>query len=171
MLAYFLIFLGAILRVIPHAANFAPIGAMALFGGTYLNKKLALVLPLAAMVISDFFIGFDSWSSRLEVYGSFLLIGLIGLAIRKRKNIATVIGGSVLASVVFYLITNFAYFYPVTMYSHDWQGIVSSYVNALPFFRNTFLGDLFYVGIFFASYELVRFYAKNYSSARPNARP
>jgi hypothetical protein len=46
---------------LPHAANFAPIGAIALFGGVYLNKRLALVVPMVAMLISDYFIGFDSW--------------------------------------------------------------------------------------------------------------
>src|SRR3990167_4540221 len=105
MLAYFLIFLGAFLRVLPHPANFAPIAAVALFGGAYLPKKYALVLPLLAMVVSDFFLGFDSWTSRLSVYGSFLLIGLVGLWIRRHKNVWTVIGSSLLGSVLFYLIT------------------------------------------------------------------
>src|SRR3989344_1938629 len=101
MLAYFFILFGALLRVIPHAANFAPIGAIALFGGVYLKKQYALAVPLAAMIISDFFIGFDSLQSRLSVYGSFLLIGLIGLAIRNRKNVATVLGGTILGSILF----------------------------------------------------------------------
>src|SRR3989344_863642 len=155
-MTYFLIFIGALLRVIPHPGNFAPIAAIALFGGTYLPKKYSLVLPLAAMFISDIFIGFDSWVSRLSVYGSFLLIGLIGQAIRKRKNMATVLGGSVLGSIVFYLITNLVFFYDTSMYSHTLAGQISSYYNALPFFRNTLLGDLFYVGVFFGAYELVK---------------
>lgn len=155
-LPYLLILIGAALRLIPHPANFAPIAAIALFGGIYLSRKHALWLPLTAMVMSDFFIGFDSWESRATVYGSFLLIGLIGLLVRKKKNFATVVGGTVLGSVIFFLITNFAYFYPTVMYSHDLGGIIASYINALPFFRNTLLGDLFYVGVFAGSYELVR---------------
>src|SRR6185436_9836704 len=88
MLAYFLILLGAVLRVLPHPANFTPIAATALFGAVYLkDKKQALLLPLAAMVISDLFIGFDSLQSRLVIYGSFFLIGLIGLWIRNHKNV------------------------------------------------------------------------------------
>jgi hypothetical protein len=154
MLGYFFILLGAVLRVIPHPANFVPIAAIALFGGTYLNKKVALILPLAAMIVSDFFIGFDSIESRLTVYGSFILIGLIGLWIRNHKSIWTVLGGSVLGSVLFYLITNLVFLYEPTMYPHTWAGQITSYVNALPFFRNTVLGDLFYVSILFTAYEL-----------------
>ncbi|OGE81717.1 MAG: hypothetical protein A3E98_01950 [Candidatus Doudnabacteria bacterium RIFCSPHIGHO2_12_FULL_48_11] len=169
-MAYLLVLIGALLRVLPHPANFAPIGAVALFGGVYLPKKFALALPIAAMVVSDFFIGFDSWQSRVTVYGSFLLIGLIGLWVRQRKNLATVIGGSLVGSVIFYLITNFAFFYSTSMYSHDLAGVMASYINAIPFFRNTILGDLFYTTIFFGSYELVRFYVKNYKGSRSNSR-
>ena len=155
-MAYFFILFGAILRVIPHPANFAPIAAIALFGGTYVqNKKLALALPLLAMIISDFFIGFDSLQSRLSVYGSFLLIGLIGLAIRNRKNVATVLSGTILGSILFFLITNLVFIYPPNMYPHTWVGQVASYTNALPFFRNTLLSDLFYVAILFGAYELI----------------
>lgn len=154
-LALLLIVLAVTLRLMPHMANFTPIAAIALFGGVYLNRRYALVLPLAALVISDIAIGFDSLQSRLTVYGSFLLIGLIGLAIRKRKNFATVIGGTIGGSILFYLITNFAYFYTPIMYPHNLSGVLSSYYNALPFFRNTLLGDLFYTGILFGVYELI----------------
>src|SRR3989338_8337603 len=134
-MAYLLVLIGALLRVLPHPANFAPIGAVALFGGVYLPKKFALALPIAAMVVSDFFIG----------------CSLVG-------------------SVIFYLITNFAFFYSTSMYSHDLAGVMASYINAIPFFRNTILGDLFYTTIFFGSYELVRFYVKNYKGSRSKSR-
>jgi hypothetical protein len=161
MLALLLVIMGAVMRLLPHLANFTPIAAIALFGGVYLKRSYALFLPLTAVVISDFAIGFDSLESRLTVYGSFLLIGLIGLAIRKRKNLATVAVGTVSGSVVFYLITNFAFFYEPKMYPHNLSGVISSYYNALPFFRNTFLGDLFYTGLLFGLYELAIYLAKH----------
>src|SRR3989344_399202 len=108
-MAYFFILFGALLRVIPHAANFAPIGAVALFGGVYLNKRYALIAPLAAMFISDIFIGFDSLQSRLMVYGSFMLIGLLGLAIRNHKNIFTVVGASLAGSTLFFFFFKFVF--------------------------------------------------------------
>ena len=161
LLPYFLIFAGALLRLVPHLPNFAPIGAVALFGAVYLKKRDALWVPILAMVASDFFIGFDSVVSRITVYGSFLIVGLIGLWVRNHKNLGTVLGGSLFGSVMFYLITNFAYFYPPVMYSHDLNGVVSSYFNALPFFRNTLLSDLFYVSAMFGVYEVVRIWANS----------
>ena len=155
MLAVTLIALGVALRILPHEANFAPIAAIALFGGVYLRRGYALLLPLAALVLSDIAIGFDSFHGRAVVYGSVAIIGMVGLAVRKRKSLATVIGGSVAGSLIFFLITNFVYFYPPLMYQHNLSGMLNSYYNALPFFRSTMASDLFYVGILFGSYELI----------------
>jgi hypothetical protein len=171
-MAYLFILIGAVLRVLPHAANFAPIGAISLFGGTYLNKKLAVVVPVAAMIVSDFFIGFDSLESRLSVYGCFALIALIGMAVRKRKNVVTILGGSVAGSILFFLITNFVWFHSTGMYEQTFQGLMAAYTNALPFFRNTLFSDLIYTSAFFGSFELVqavakrRLHATNYQSSR-----
>lgn len=156
MLAYLFIFLGAALRVIPHPGNFAPIAAIALFGGTYLNKKYALIVPLAAMAISDFFIGFDSLQSRAIVYGSFLLIGGIGYYLRNHKSAGSVLGASLLSSVIFFAITNLPFVHAESLYPYSISGTIASYTNALPFFKNTLLGDLFYTSVFFGAYELIR---------------
>jgi hypothetical protein len=147
-----IISLGVILRLMPHPANVAPITAIALFGGVYLDKKYAVFLPLFTMLISDAFLGF--YPGLVTVYLSFILIGGMGLYIRNHKNITTVILGSLLSSVLFFLITNFNWWYIDALYPKTMQGLLSSYINALPFFRNTFLGDLIYTGIFFGGYEV-----------------
>lgn len=154
IIATVLVAVGATARLLPHEANFAPIAAMALFGAVYLKPKHALLIPFAALFISDLFLGFDSLNSRLSVYGAFLFVGLIGLAVRRRKNALTIVGGTLAGSIVFFLVTNFVFFYPPVMYSHDLAGQLTSYYNALPFFRGTLLGDLFYTGVFFGIYEL-----------------
>lgn len=160
IIATILIALGVAARLLPHEANFAPIAAMALFGAVYLRPKYALTVPLIALIISDMFIGFDSLSSRLVVYGAFVLVGLIGLAVRHHKTVWSVLGGTLAGSVVFYLVTNLVWLYPATMYTHDITGQISSYYNALPFFRGTLLGDLFYVGLLFGAYEFATWLAR-----------
>lgn len=148
--------IGAVSRVIPHPANFAPIAAMALFGGVYLSKKQALTLPIAAMILSDFFLGFDSLPMRLSVYGSFLLAVFVGFWIKKHKNSKHIILASLFSSVLFFVITNFAVWAFTNMYSKNITGIFEAYLYAIPFFRNTILGDLFYSGVFFGGHELVQ---------------
>lgn len=161
-MAYFLIFLGVVMRFLPHPANFAPIAAIGLFSGCYLKKWYAYALPLAAMLISDMFIGFYSWKIMLSVYLSFALIGLIGTWLKNHKNTRVIVGSAFLGSVCFFLITNFAVWAFSPLYPHSWDGLVMCYTAAIPFFRNTILGDLFYTGVLFGSYELVRFWVDNY---------
>lgn len=168
-----IVIIGAILlRLIPHMPNFAPIGAMALFGGSYLNKKYAIFIVLAAMTTSDYLLLYINpfslapidfsrvysptallHSTTLFVYGSFLLYFLIGKWIAKKKSLGRVIAGSLAASVLFFIITNFGV-WAAGSYARGLDGLVQSYIMGLPFFRGTFLGDLFYTGVFFGGYEL-----------------
>ena len=159
IMSYFFIFLGAALRFIPHSANFAPIGAMALFGGAKINKKYALIIPLAAMLISDYFIGFYSWQVMASVYASFLIYGLLGLWARKNESWLKIGGATLAGSVLFFLITNGAVWAFGSMYPHDLAGLISCYAAGLPFWRNTLLGDIFFTAVFFSAYELARKYA------------
>lgn len=156
-----LITLGIVARFLPHPANFAPIGAIALFGALYLPKKYALVIPLLAMLISDIFIGFYAWQIMLSVYGSFVLVGIVGLVIRKNKNFFSVLSVTLLSSVLFFLITNAAVWAFGTMYVHNFAGLMQSYFMAIPFFKNSLLGDLFYVGVLVGGYEAVLSFRAN----------
>jgi hypothetical protein len=50
-----------------------------------------------------------------------------------------------LASFWFFLVSNFGvwlFWYPTT-----WQGLISCYLAAVPFYRNTLLGDMFFTGL------------------------
>lgn len=152
--AFILIALGIAARFMPHPANFAPIGAIAIFSGLYLPKKWAIILPLAAMFFSDIFIGFYSWQIMASVYGSLIIMAVIGLAVRKNKRLSTVLGGTILGSVIFYLVTNGAVWAFGSLYTHNLAGLAQSYIMAIPFFRNSLLGDLFYTGVLVGAYEV-----------------
>lgn len=142
-----------LLRLAPHQPNVAPITAMALFGGAYLSRKSAVVIPLTAMLISDMFLGFHD--TIVWVYVSFGLIAGIGMLLRKKIEFRTVFIATMSSSILFYLVTNFGVWAMGTMYSKDFSGLMQSYIMALPFFRNTLLGDIFYSGVFFGGYELL----------------
>lgn len=152
--AIVMIIAGAATRLLPHEYNFTPIAAMALFGGVYLDKKYAIVLPLVAMFVSDLFLGFHQ--SMLYVYGSFILTGLIGMWLRTHKTFTNVLLGTVTSSVLFFLITNWGFWLEYSLYPKTFAGQMQAYLMALPFFKNTLLGDLFYTGAMFGAYELVK---------------
>jgi hypothetical protein len=154
-MVYFLIIAAALLRLIPHLPNFAPIAAIALFSAVYLNKKYALIIALCAMLISDAFLGFADFWVTISVYGSFLLIGLLGFWLKKNKNAQNLIGASLSASIIFYLLTNFAVWAGTGWYPKTISGLILCYEMAIPFFRNTIFGDLFYCGVLFGVYEVI----------------
>src|SRR4030067_143194 len=141
-------------RLVPHIPNFTPIAAMALFGGSYLNRRYAILVPLLALFLSDLFIGLYSPVVMVSVYGSFVLTGLMGLWLKKRKSAGNVVLTAMGASIFFFLVTNFAV-WAAGAYARDLSGLVQSYIAGVPFFRGTLLGDLFYTGVFFGGYELV----------------
>lgn len=153
---YFFILAAIILRIIPHIPNFAPIAAMALFGSVYLNKKYGLILPLIALFLSDILIGFYNPWIMASVYGSFIIIGGIGLYLKKHKGTTNIIVASLFGSVIFFLITNFSVWaIPHSFYPHTLNGLMQSYLMGLPFFKNTVMGDLFYTGAMFGLMEIV----------------
>lgn len=155
------ILLAVVLRLLPHIPNMAPIAAMALFGGVYLNKRYALLVPLIAMVLSDIILGFSLVTPF--VYGSFLLTGVIGLWLKSHRNLASVIFASIVSSTLFFFITNLGVWLVGGLYPHTVQGLEHCYILALPFFRNTAIGDLLYTGVLFGSFECAKFLLKSYS--------
>lgn len=149
-----LIAAAAFTRLMPHLPNFTAVGAMALFGGAYFtNKKLAFVVPLTAMFLTDLILGYHS--TIIEVYISFALIVVIGMMI-KRKNVRSIAAASLAAAVLFFLITNFAFWTTGVLYPVTWAGLIACYTAAIPFFGYNIVGNLFYAGVMFGLFELAK---------------
>jgi hypothetical protein len=154
LFTFVLLFLAALSRIVPHQLNVAPITAIALFAGVYLERKHAFIIPIAAMLISDYFIGF--YDAVLWVYISIIMIGFLGLWLKQHRGILPTIGTTITGSVLFFIVTNFGVW--VSWYPHTWAGFIECYTLAIPFFRNTMIGDLGYVTVLFGMYELVKRY-------------
>lgn len=149
------------MRVLPHAPNFAPVGAIALYGGAaFRNRLSAFSIPIAALVLSDLFIGFYTLPIMLSVYGSFLLAVGIGRWVRRRQTVVTVLAGALGSSLSFFLATNAAVWAFGSLYPKTAAGLFASYVAGLPFYRNTLLSDVFYSGVFFGLTALVVYWMR-----------
>ncbi|SMO92966.1 DUF6580 family putative transport protein [Gracilimonas mengyeensis] len=162
------IVIAALSRIVPHPYNFAPIGAMSIFGAAYFtDKKFSFLLPLAAMFVSDllvnnllyanFYGGFVLFTPGFWwMYGSIALIVLAGIFILKKVNTKTVIAGSLSASIIFFLVTNFGAWLGNPIYPQGLEGLFMSYAAGIPFFHYTVLGDLVYSGVMFGAFEYAR---------------
>jgi hypothetical protein len=163
----FLVLVGMILaaaasRLIPHPPNFTPTGAMALFGGAcFAQRRAAFVVPLAAMFLSDLAIGLLSGNLSLGlhrlipvVYGSFALIVCLGFWLRTRRTVGRIAVAALASSVLFFVLTNFGVWALGSWYPKTWEGLVACYAAAIPFFRNTLLGDAVYATVLFGGLAL-----------------
>jgi len=156
LLIIFLAALGIYYRLTPHPANFSPIGAIALFSGVYLTKKWSIVLPLGIMLFTDLFLGFYEWQTMLAVYGCLALSFWLGSKLRANKNFINLASSGLAMSVVFFVITNLAVWAFSSWYPHNWSGLLLNYTLAIPFFRNSLLGDVFFMSALFGGYEFFR---------------
>jgi len=148
-----MILLATAMRLVPHAPNFTPLTAMALFGGAYFtDKRLAFLVPLMALFLSDLFLGFHSLAP--VVYGSFALIVCLGFGLRRQRSASRIIGASIIGAVIFFLLTNLGVWAFDTMYPKTIGGLVDCFVLAIPFFGNTLLSSFFYSALLFGGFAL-----------------
>jgi hypothetical protein len=164
----FIVF-AALSRLLPHAYNFTPIGAIALFGAAYFSdKKWALIIPLTAIWISDlllnnlvytaYYDGFTWFTGgALYLYGSIAMIVILGYYLLKKITIGRVLGGAVGASVIFYIVSNFGVWVTSPMYPLSLEGLIACYVAAIPFFHNTLAGNVIYSAVLFGGYEYMKY--------------
>ena len=158
LLAVALVIFGVAMRLLPHPANLAPVGAIALFGGAVLPRKLGWWLPLAIMIVSDTLIGF--YDGIVFTWLGFLLVGLFGMTLRSQSNWFRVPFGALGAAVIFFTVSNFGVWLLGNMYPLTLAGLVACYEMALPFFRNTFFGDFLYGWLLFGAYALAAYMAR-----------
>ncbi len=141
------------MRLIPHPPNFTPVLAMALFGGAYLtSKRAAFAVPLVAMLLSDLIIGPDHLLPL--IYGCIVLTTCLGLVLRARKGALPVAVAAVASSVLFFVVTNFGVWALGSLYPKTVQGLIASYVAAIPFFHTMLLGTLVYSAFLFGGFIL-----------------
>ncbi len=149
-----LIIIGTLSRLAPHPANMTAIGALAVFCGAKLDIRKALLVMVSTMVLSDLVLGFHSvvWAT----YGSLAISVLLANYFLQKPSVTRIMSVALASSVIFYLVTNFAvWVIPGSMYPKTFAGLLDSYILAIPFFRNSLVGDFFYSGIFFGGYELI----------------
>lgn len=149
----FIILINILSRIVPHLPNMTAVGAMAIFAGSKYRLRTSVFVVGLSMLWSDYILGFHSvlWAT----YGSFLVAILLGRLLKKQNKWKMVGVITFISSCQFYFLTNFAVWLTGSMYPRTIGGLIHCYTMALPFFRNSLVGDLLYVTVFFGAYEIV----------------
>lgn len=152
-----LILLAALSRLLPHPPNFTPVEAIGLFAGAYLlDRRLAFLIPLLAMALSDLVLGLHS--GMAVIYGLIAFNVWLGLRLGPNPSAVRIAGHGLLAACVFFVVSNFAVWASGggLYYSRDLAGLISCYVAALPFFKYTLAGMAVYSTLMFGGMALLR---------------
>lgn len=143
-------------------SNFAPMAAIALCSAVYLPRKFKFSVPFAALFLSDVILDAYYGASLfdpivLSRYLAFGLVGLLGLAFTKRTTLRRLLPVSLLASLIFYIVTNAFSWLADPGYLKNFAGLIQALTVGLPaygatptwmFFRNSVLSDLLFTVLF-----------------------
>lgn len=155
-LAFSLVILGTLSRLLPHPPNMTAVGAASLFSGARLRGWQAFLVPLACMLVTDpvlgLVYGFRPFSGVTPfIYAAFLINVGLGRWLMKTTQPARIGALAFLGSLQFFLLTNLGVWllagghaYPRTL-----AGLAACYAAALPFFGRTLVADLGYAAVLF----------------------
>ena len=145
------------MRSIFNIPNFNPIGAIALMGGILFHKKTtAFLVTIGALFLGDVILGLSSpiymdymfSTTFLFVYVAFILMIMLGTALKNRASLISISLGSVVSAILFFLITNAGSWLALN-YDRSLSGLMSAYSAGIPFFRATLVSQLlFSLGIY-----------------------
>jgi hypothetical protein len=142
--------------------NFAPLAAIALCAAAYFPRKYKFSVPMIALLISDIVLNFHYGFSLLSPfvlshYLGFAIIGCLGLLLQSRASWKTLLPASIVASLIFYVVTNSVSWIYDPGYAKNLAGLIQCLTVGLPqysatptwmFFRNSLVSDLIFTYLF-----------------------
>jgi hypothetical protein len=156
----------ALTRLLPHPVNFSPMAAIALLGGAHLMKNSQRYgIMLLAAVLSDVLVNSILYSyndlsyviqvDTLGIYACYMFFVWMGSSI-KNVSFKSVGSRSLIASAVFFLVSNLMVWQGSGVYPANFSGLMACYTAAIPFLHNSFVGDLVFSGVTFGGFALLQ---------------
>ncbi len=154
-LVFALILVAAALRLAPHPDNIAPIGALALFSGAYLNRQVQWLVPLGALFLGDVVNGLYHVTVMVFVYLGFAASTAVGRSLlHRRDRLPRIVLATLFGALAFWLVSNLGSwlaFRPLTA-----AGLAQCYLDAIPYLLRSLAGDALYVVLLFGGYRVLR---------------
>lgn len=154
-------------RTIPHAPNFTPLGGATLLGAAFFGRKyLAILIPIVAMWLSDLLLnntlyasyseGFQ-WGASYQIFtfAAITLTAIFGMKWFSNITNAKIFGGAVMATVLFFIVTNFGTWLVGTLYAKSLAGLMACYIAAIPFLLNSLVSNLLFAFVAFYLYSYI----------------
>lgn len=164
MIAYLLILIAILTRVLPHAGwfNFTAVGGALLYFGARRPLR-EMVGPVAVLMATDFYLTAFAYHSDFQWkmyvttwawYAAAIVLGRILLSAKTswlRAGAAALLGPT-----SFFVVSNFSVWAGNNMYPHTLGGLVTCYAAAIPFYRNDLVSTALVLGAAFGVPVLLR---------------
>ena len=148
--------------------NFELVTLVMVMGAFYLDRKLVFLLTAILMITSDLIIG----NSNIFIFTwSGFLLPILFMSVFKNLKFNKIFSGTlagISSNIFFFIWTNFGVWALDSwgMYPKTAIGLVSSYINGLPFLKYQLVSTLLFVPLGFGIYKAIQkilFYQKNNS--------
>lgn len=163
-----LVSIAAIYRAIPGRPwGFAPQFAMAIFGGAMIkDRKLAVVMPLLSLLLSDLLYELLYINGLSEIKGfysgmwqNYLLFGslsIVGFFINGDK-ITSIAKGALAAPTIFFLISNLSTWAGNGGFQRPktFSGLMQAYVDGIPFYANSVVATFVFGAVLFGAHYMI----------------
>ena len=159
-----LILVLSLYRIMPgRPYGFAPQIAVALFSGSlfFNDKKLAFLMPLLSMFITDIFYEVLYINNIWDIPGFYsgqmlnyiMLMSIVLIGFKTRNSFYSIVKGSVIGPVVYFLISNYTVW--VSGGGYHRTNLIDTYIDGLPFLKMSLYGTLFFSFMLFGLYNVV----------------
>ena len=162
MLAYLFVLMAAAvhIRFIALPFSFTPVVAALLYFGARMPRK-QMWIPVAILAASDVYLtrvtyAYPLTADHIVTWAWYAAIVLLGGMLIKSFSPLRIGASALLASVSFFLISNFAVWMVWRdMYPKTFNGLMTCYAAGVPFFRAEVVSDLLFCAAFFGIAYLV----------------
>jgi len=161
MLAYLFVVLALAVHIRWMALpfSFTPVLAALLYFGARMPRK-QIWIPVAMLAASDVYLtrvtyAYPLTADHFVTWAWYAAILLLGGAMIKGFAPLRIAATTLIGSVSFFVISNFAVWMVWHMYPKTIGGLMTCYVAGMPFFRNAVASDLFFSAAFFGIGYLV----------------
>lgn len=152
------------------AQNFTAMGGLAIFSASFFKPVWkSILVTFLAFIITDVFLNkfvyakynLNAVSTGAFVkYGAMTLVVLAGYFLIKKPNLLNIISSSLVGSILFFIVTNFAVWYATPAnavgafaYSNNFAGLAACYIAGIPFLINFTVSTILSAGIMFYIYQ------------------
>jgi uncharacterized protein DUF6580 len=159
MIAYIILILAALSRLVPHALhgtgmNFTAVGAGLLFFGSR-RPRWQSVAAVAILAVTDFYLTRFVYGYPFQVkeylvtwawYGA---VCLLASGLLRKVTVLRVVAGVIASATSFFLLSNFVVWVGSGTYPHSASGLAACYVAGLPFYANDLISTGLLSGVLF----------------------